>query len=77
MSPVRCLHCRQVYDLGFVEVAARYSDCTVWTTPCCGHRGVDDRPWVRARHYRELSKAEACGEVVDFYDLLGMRHRRH
>ncbi len=41
-SPVRCAHCSQVYDVGNVEVTARYTDCSVWKSPCC-NRTVDDR----------------------------------
>lgn len=40
--PVRCAHCRQIYDAGKVKVTARYSDCSCWTSPCCGLQ-VDDR----------------------------------
>jgi hypothetical protein len=53
-QPVLCLHCGTVYDLGGVTVTGRYSDCSVWTTPCCGVRGVDDRPGVAERHYRHV-----------------------
>lgn len=44
--PVRCTHCRKVYDAGKVEITARYSDCSCWVSPCC-KRQVDDRqpPW--------------------------------
>lgn len=42
-TPVRCMHCGQVYDLGMVTVTARYADCSVWITPCCKRSGVDDR----------------------------------
>lgn len=42
-SPVRCLRCyRGVYDLGTITVTARYLDCSVWRTPCCGVE-VDSR----------------------------------
>lgn len=41
-SPVRCTHCRDVYDVGKVTVTARYLDCSVWKSPCC-KRTVDDR----------------------------------
>lgn len=41
-SPVRCSHCSRLYDLGAVTVTARYADCSVWKSPCCG-RTVDDR----------------------------------
>lgn len=59
-SPVVCLHCHTYYDLGFVKVTARYVDCSVWTSPCCGFPGIDDRPWVRDRHYREISRKQAA-----------------
>lgn len=36
------VRCSQVYDLAMVTVTARYADCSVWTSPCCG-RSVDDR----------------------------------
>lgn len=42
MFPVRCAHCSGVYDLGSVEVTARYADCSMWNAPCC-RRQVDDR----------------------------------
>lgn len=73
MHPVRCMHCRLVYSLGHVKVTGRYTDCSVWTSPCCGHQGIDDRPWVRDRHYREVSREEAT--TGDYYDVFGMRHR--
>lgn len=60
MYPVRCLHCGSVYSLTHVQVTGRYTDCSVWTSPCCGIGGIDDRPWVRDRHYRELSREEAA-----------------
>jgi len=41
-QPVQCRHCGGVYDLGKVEVTARYADCSVWKTPCCNHT-ADDR----------------------------------
>lgn len=47
-SPVRCGHCGAVYDVGKVEVTARYADCSMWKSPCCG-RTVDDRQWKSLR----------------------------
>lgn len=44
-TPVRCMHCGQVYDLGMVTVTGRYTDCSVWTSPCCNRQGMDDRLW--------------------------------
>ena len=74
MYPVRCMHCHGVYSLAHVHVTGRYTDCSVWTSPCCGVSGIDDRPWVRDRQYREISKAEAVSGG-DYYDVFGMRHR--
>jgi hypothetical protein len=54
-DPVRCT-CGGIYDLGKVTVTARYTDCSVWTTPCC-HRSVDDRGetgWTSHRDYTRL-----------------------
>lgn len=76
MFPVRCLHCRAVYSLTHVRVTARYTDCSVWTTPCCGYPGVDDRPDVRWRHYREIDREVARRGYPDHYDAFGLRHRR-
>lgn len=42
VTPVRCRHCGGVYDVGTVTVTDRYTDCSVWTAPCC-NRVVDDR----------------------------------
>lgn len=56
MSPARC-GCGQVYDLGSVNVTARYADCSMWTTPCC-HRLTDSRPkgWCEGPGYTELRR---------------------
>ena len=72
MIPVRCMHCRAVYDLTRVHVTARYADCSVWTSPCCGQPGIDDRPWVRDRHYREITREEAALKHGG-YNAWGMR----
>lgn len=45
LCPVRCNLCNEVYDLTKGEPIARYADCTVYKTPCCG-RTVDDRPGI-------------------------------
>ncbi len=54
-SPVRCAHCGRYYDLGTVEVAARYTDCSMWISPCC-RRQVDDRGsfWKSSPDYTVL-----------------------
>jgi hypothetical protein len=57
LRPVRCAHCGRVYDLGRVETIARYADCTLYKTPCCG-RTVDDRPWPPA--FREVDPGAAA-----------------
>ncbi len=41
-DPVRCAYCSHVYDLGMVEVTARYADCSMWKCPGC-KTVVDDR----------------------------------
>lgn len=52
---VRC-RCGSIYDMWNVEVTGRYTDCSVWVTPCCGMT-TDDRPagWGPPRSYTELS----------------------
>jgi hypothetical protein len=55
--PVRCLRCHGgVYDLAEVTVTARYTDCSMWKTPCCGAE-VDDRGetgWKLTKDYERL-----------------------
>lgn len=56
--PVRCTHCGGVYDAGKVEVTARYTDCSMWKSPCC-NRLVDDRGdtgWKSLKDYERLDK---------------------
>lgn len=57
MFPVRCT-CGRIYDLGKVEVTARYTDCSIWNAPCCG-RQVDDRGetgWKSTQDYYRLDR---------------------
>jgi hypothetical protein len=57
-QPVRCTYCGGVYDLGKVEVTARYSDCSMWTAPCC-EITVDDRGdtgWKSRKDYERIDK---------------------
>lgn len=56
MFPVKCHHCRAVYDVANVKVTGRWTDCSAWNSPCCGYP-VDDRrqPWG-TQHYTELNK---------------------
>ncbi len=46
-KPARCTFCGDYYDLATVTVIARFADCSVWTTPCCG-KTADDNPLKRA-----------------------------
>jgi hypothetical protein len=58
MFPVRCAYCGGVYDMGKVEVTARYTDCSMWKAPCCGTT-VDDRGetgWKAKQDYYRLDK---------------------
>lgn len=54
--PVLC-ECGSIYDQGTVTVTARYSDCSVWKTPCC-KRECDDRPpgWKSGPSYQRIDK---------------------
>ncbi len=55
-SPVRCAHCSRIYDLGTVTATARYTDCSMWKSPCC-KRLVDDRGetgWKSTKDYHPL-----------------------
>lgn len=54
--PVRC-RCGAVYDLGSVTVTARYTDCSMWRTPCCDIVTDDRLPgWGGPRTYEEIDK---------------------
>lgn len=55
LDPMRCMRCHQVFDGGAVEVVARYADCTVFKTPCCG-AVVDDRPVGWGGSVRRLNR---------------------
>lgn len=59
---VQCTHCRGTYDVGHVEVVARYSDCSVFKAPCCG-RTVDDRAWKSLPDYREMPAVGMSGSM--------------
>lgn len=46
-SPVKCKLCNEennIYDLGLVNIIQRFSDCSVFKTPCC-NKLADDREW--------------------------------
>lgn len=55
-QPVRC-RCGCVYDLGTVEVTARYADCSVWRAPCCG-RTADDRGETGGKSFSDYTRLE-------------------
>ena len=57
-SPVRC-RCGQVYDLGKVTVTGRYTDCSMWKTPCCGITADDRKPPWSVSWYTELPRTPA------------------
>ncbi|MGI5247565.1 hypothetical protein [Dactylosporangium sp. CA-139066] len=62
MFPVRCT-CGQVYDLGKVEVTARYTDCSMWKAPCCG-RQADDRGETGWKSTQDYYRLDRDGRVV-------------
>ncbi|GAS95508.1 uncharacterized protein RMCC_2474 [Mycolicibacterium canariasense] len=65
-QPVRCRWCSGIYDLGTVEVTARYIDCSMWKTPCCGHT-ADDRGetgWKSFSDYERLDRPRPRGPVA-------------
>jgi hypothetical protein len=85
MYDVRCAHCNGIYNVGDVEVTARYADCSVWSAPCCG-RTVDDRGetgWKTTQDYYRLDQEESrrrdlmrAGKLPPFeYDEYGIRRR--
>jgi len=66
-SPVRCAHCNGVYDLGKAEVTARYTDCSMWRSPCCNVL-VDDRGetgWKSRKDYYPIDRNAPLGGWVD------------
>jgi hypothetical protein len=54
-DPCRCTYCGKVYDLGHVHVTARYADCSIFRSPCCGHL-ADDRTAVSLPSFTRLRK---------------------
>lgn len=65
MQQVRCSHCHRVYDIGKVEVLARYADCTVFKTPCCG-READDRTWKIFPDFVEIKESNEAFDEFGF-----------
>lgn len=65
MQRVQCSFCHSEYDLGKVEVIARYTDCTVFKTPCCGVE-ADDRPKMRPDYtiVKERSYTDVMFDII-------------
>jgi hypothetical protein len=63
--PVRCRHCSRVYDLGKVEVVARYTDCSMWHCPGCKILADDRKPPWGIQHYDELPRRDQAFLVAD------------
>ncbi|GAB7044943.1 hypothetical protein [Catenuloplanes indicus] len=68
VSPVRCLICSAIYDVGKVTVTARYTDCSVWVSPCCNQQ-VDDRqhPWTATPRIETIDKASFSPYALDVF----------
>lgn len=71
LDAVRCSFCGGIYDLAYVEVTARYTDCSMWKTPCCNNTADDrgDTGWKLRKDYvrvRDLPPDRA----VDVYGHL-------
>lgn len=76
MYDVRCTWCGGIYNLGKVEVTARYVDCSMWKAPCCG-RLVDDRGdtgWKTRKDYERVDPVDLQRDVV--FDAYGRPVRR-
>lgn len=55
--PGKCRWCGAIYDGGKVEVTARYSDCSVWKSPCC-NATTDDRPVSWGGSFKPLTSEQ-------------------
>lgn len=56
-SPVRCLHCKVIYDMGAVQIVTRYLDCSTWHCPGC-RLLVDDRCLAGWGGRRDIERVE-------------------
>ena len=63
--PVKCNFCYKIYDLADTIVIERYSDCTVYWTPCC-NKQVDDREWVPRPAFTRLDNTRVNPLCEDF-----------
>jgi hypothetical protein len=66
-TPVRC-RCGRVYDLGKVTVEARYTDCSMWRTPCCKVLADDRKPPWGISWYEELPRRDRAFPEEDRCD---------
>lgn len=78
--PVRCLHCNSIYDLCGAGIGdahiARYADCDVFKSPCCG-RTVDTRRWKSLPDMEDVEQWEVQASLDGLADLYGriVRHK--
>lgn len=56
IEPVICNGCGKIYDLAAGKVVHRYTDCTQYTTPCCGKQ-ADDRRWKSMPDFKNFDPA--------------------
>jgi hypothetical protein len=61
---VKCTWCGQKYDLTRVTVIKRYSDCTVFESPCC-RRQVDDRAWKSRPDFEEVNHQDTIDKTLE------------
>lgn len=51
--PAICNRCRKQFDLGHVEIIARYAECSVWNCPNgCGAVHDDRQQWGSSPQHR-------------------------
>ncbi len=53
--PVSCNHCGKNYDLCDVKSEHRFSDCNVYTTPCCKTK-ADTRDYKSLPDFTKIEK---------------------
>lgn len=75
-SPVRCLHCRVIYDMGAVQTIDRYLDCTTWHCPGCKLL-VDDRSLFGGLFGGGRRDIERVEQPPDDYELRRIDIRGH
>jgi hypothetical protein len=53
IRPVVCNHCGETYDLADAKLIHRFTDCDLFTTPCCEKKS-DTRTWKSLPDYKEI-----------------------